>query len=231
MIEDYYVYVYCDPRVPSNIVVDTVNFEFQPIYIGYGRKNRINFHLKMKDSNFLKINKIKSIKSDGYLPIIFKIKENMEQHTAANLEKCLIREIGTILNVLGVKNGPLTNQTPGGDGGPTFFKRKLTEEHKDKIRKANTGKSFTLQRRANLSIAQKRRNIVIDQDKKIKMLEGLKNMSDESRDNISKATKNTVWIFNPILNKNRRIKIENIDNYLKDGWIKGFKDSRKSNHR
>lgn len=223
MNNDYYVYVYCDPRTSSNLIVDDVKFDYLPFYIGYGRKNRINFHLKMKDSNLLKINKIKSIISDGYNPLIFKIRENLEQKIASNVEKYYIKEIGTILEVLNVKKGPLTNQTPGGDGGPTFFKRKLSEEHKDKIRKGNTGKIFSDERIKNMSIAQKNRNIEIDENKRLKMVDGLKNMKNESRENISKATKDTIWIYNENLRKNKRTHPDTASTYLEDGWIKGFK--------
>lgn len=222
-MDEYYVYVYCDPRVKNNLIVDNYTFEYEPFYIGYGVKNRIYYHLKMKDSNLLKINKIKSIIKNGYQPITYKLVENVQHKKAIKLEKYFIRKIGTIQSVKGVKKGTLTNMTPGGDGGPTFFNRALTEEHKNKIRIGNTNKIFTKERLRNMSIAQKNRNIKISKDKKEKMLNGLKNMTEQSRTNISKATKNTIWIFNFNIKKNKRISISMLDDYLKLGWEKGFR--------
>ena len=222
-MENYYIYVYCDPRDKSSLNIEEYLFEYSPFYIGYGIKNRLYYHLKMKDTNHIKINKIKSILNDGYQPIIYKIKEGLSHEEATQFEKYFIKEIGTLLPVSGVKKGLLTNLTPGGDGGPTFFNRKLTEEHKDKIRKGNTNQIFTAERIKNITIAQRKRTIIIDENKREKMINGIKNMKDESRLRISKATKDTIWIFNDILKKNKRIHSEDLNNYLKDNWNKGFR--------
>ena len=63
MKKDYYVYVYCDPREKSGLSVLEHVFDFLPIYIGYGRRNLLFWHLKFYkcDMNLLKINKIKAI--------------------------------------------------------------------------------------------------------------------------------------------------------------------------
>lgn len=221
-MEDYYVYVYCDPRKFCLIEMGEYILKNVPFYIGYGRKNRMYFHLKMKDTNLSKINKIKSIIKDGHKPLIFKLKDGLNHEDATKLEIYFINEIGTQLEVRDVKRGPLTNQTPGGDGGPTFFNRKLTEEHKDKIRKGNTGKIFTQERLENMSIAQKNRNIKIDDDKKKKMLYGLKNMKEESRRNMG-YSRGKIWIYNDNLKVNKRIDSENLNDFLKENWLKGFR--------
>lgn len=221
-MEDYYVYVYCDPRKNALIKIGEYSFDYLPFYIGYGKKNRLYFHLKLKDTNLSKINKIKSINNDGFSPLIFKLKENMNQRDATTLEKYFITEIGTLIDVLGVKRGPLTNQTPGGDGGPTFFNRILTEEHKDKIRKSNTGKIFTPERLENMSISQKKRDIKIDDNKRKKMLDGMKNMKEESRRNLGNS-RGKIWIYNENLKANKRIDSGDLDNFLKSDWSKGFR--------
>jgi len=111
----YYVYIYLDP------------FTEIPIYIGKGKNSRMYEHLKINDKSKGKFqNKLKKILKTGYLPIIYKIKENLNAFEALNLEHFFIEFFG-IKNRFG--DGVLYNSKLGGFGGDTY---KYISE-KDKI--------------------------------------------------------------------------------------------------
>ncbi len=226
---NYYVYVDCDPRTKCNLEILGHLFKYLPFYIGYGKEKRIFWHLKFhkNDKNLVKINKIKAIRYINQEPIVYKLREGLDSQEAQNIEKKFIKLIGTVIKLPLIKRGSLTNLTPGGTGGDTFSGRKLTKEHKEKIRKGNTGKVFSLERRRQISETKKKQNITISKEQKRKMVSGLKNMPDKSRCNISKATKNTTWMYNSKSKKHRRVKKENINEFLKEGWMVGFRDKRK----
>jgi hypothetical protein len=227
MKRDYYIYVYCDPRHKVNLKINTINHEFKnlPIYIGVSKKEaRKFFHLKLYkgDKNRIKKNKIKAILNRGLKPIVYKIKTGIGENRAKELEKKLISEIGTLYKIPEIKRGPLTNMTIGGDGGPTYTGRKLSEEHKRNISKGNQNKITSLEARKNMSVGQRRRKITISEEKRKKMIYGLKNLSEKSRQNISRATKNTIWIYNKELKKHKRIPEKLFCFFEEKGWEKKF---------
>lgn len=221
-MNEYYVYVYCDPRFRCDNDYLGVRIDFLPIYIGYGCRDRMLWHLKLKsyDRNLLKINKLRAIFSGGNEPIIFKVLDKLGKKEAQEMEKKWIAEIGTISEVPGVKRGPLTNLTAGGDGGVTWIGRKMTDEHKEKIRKANTGVLFTEERKRNLSKAQRRRVIVISDEKRKKMIDGIRRRTRENLLKSADGWRGAIWINKN--GKNKRIKPENLSIFLQDGWAKGF---------
>lgn len=92
----YYVYIFFDPRKPKNVVIENLKFDFEPFYIGKGKKSRITRHLKenKKSHNELKFNILNSIKNEGLKPIIVKIKENLVELEALKLEEKLIKQFG-----------------------------------------------------------------------------------------------------------------------------------------
>lgn len=100
----YYVYAYLDTRKPGKYIFSNVEFDFLPFYIGKGKENRSEKHLKKcyNKNNFFKnkINKI--ISKTGNIPKIIKIKENLLENEAFILEKNLIFSIGRI----DLKTGP-----------------------------------------------------------------------------------------------------------------------------
>lgn len=112
----YYTYVYLDPRKPCDLDVKSFHFDYEPIYIGKGAYAKRAFqHLGDKGQS-IKAKKIQKIISSGFQPIIIKLQYFDSNEEASNLEIELIAVFGTIADVAGVKRGPLTNMTRGGDG-------------------------------------------------------------------------------------------------------------------
>lgn len=117
--EKYYTYIYLDPRKSGDFIyqrgIDEIYcFNFVPFYIGKGKDDRLNYHLKCYDSdkNGLKKNTIKKIRKAGLEPIIIKILQNVTDGEALAEEIKLISIVGR--RDLG--KGPLCNMTDGGDG-------------------------------------------------------------------------------------------------------------------
>lgn len=89
-IEEYYVYVYIDPR------------NFEEFYYGKGKGNRKEAHLK-DTSDSEKVKRIKAIQKEGLHPIIRVIAKDLTEREAFLVEKTLIWKLG--------KN--LTNKSSG----------------------------------------------------------------------------------------------------------------------
>ncbi len=82
--EDYYVYVYIDPR------------NFEEFYYGKGKGNRKESHLKdVRDSE--KTQRIKAIQKVGLHPIIRVIAKDLTEREAFLIEKTLIWKLGRTL--------------------------------------------------------------------------------------------------------------------------------------
>jgi len=111
-MNEYYVYVYLDPRKNGKYQYDDLFFEFEPFYVGKGTRHRCFSGIRDKKKSY-KVTKISSIIKSGRFPIILKIYEGL-----TNIESCE-KEIETIIKI-GRKDknlGPLTNMTDGGTGG------------------------------------------------------------------------------------------------------------------
>lgn len=118
MLNDFYVYIYLDPRKPGKVIYGDFEFEYEPFYVGKGQKNRDTSHLKeifskKRNKNWKKINKIKKIIAENKSPIILHLKDNLTENEAWVLEKEVIQKIGKLCDNL----GPLTNLQDGGTGG------------------------------------------------------------------------------------------------------------------
>jgi len=118
---DFYTYIFLDPRKPGLYNYENYSFQFEPLYIGKGNGRRISRHFSnlnpKHDHNKLKSRKLKKIlknlsKEDFKKNYIIKIKENATEKEAFELETKLILLIGRI----DLKTGPLANLTNGGDG-------------------------------------------------------------------------------------------------------------------
>jgi len=142
MNDNFYIYVYLDPRKPGKYVYENYVFDYEPFYIGMGKNNRWRQHLSEaryhRDSNKHKcriIRKIETILNTE--PIIVKLKENINIKEAKKMEILLINKIGRY-----DKNcGPLTNHTDGGDLNNGFEGHKHTEESKNQTRDKLNGKN------------------------------------------------------------------------------------------
>lgn len=118
-LKGFYVYVYLDPRKPGNYCYDgEIIFEYEPFYVGKGRKKRYLSHLKeqKKISNKRKVFRIRKITEEGKEPIIVLLEKQLTESCAYKKEQELIRSIGRI----DLRTGPLTNKTNGGYALPTF---------------------------------------------------------------------------------------------------------------
>ena len=191
-MKEFYVYAYCDPRKPAAEFISG----FQPFYIGKGTKDRMFDHLQnRKSKNPIFANKINKIKSLGLKPIILKIKDNLSEVEAFQLEKDLISQFGMY------PSGCLCNLTEGGVGG------KLSDVAIQKIIYALTGKPLREETKRKISerLKGKSRNDATKQ-KISQTLKG-KKLPDERRKAVSEGM---------------RLKYENIANLqryqvLRDG--------------
>jgi hypothetical protein len=80
-MNDYYVYVYIDPR------------SYQEFYFGKGRGSRKDAHLS-ENSDSEKSKQIKAIQKEGLEPIVRVIARNLSEHDALLVEKTLLWKLG-----------------------------------------------------------------------------------------------------------------------------------------
>lgn len=117
--KDYYVYIYLNQTKKGKWSFKDLQFDYQPFYIGKGRKKRDITHLcqySLKTNN-LKNSIIKSIvNKTGEQPIHHRLYENLSNSEAIELEIKLIKHFGRKDN----KSGILANGTDGGDGANNF---------------------------------------------------------------------------------------------------------------
>jgi len=145
----YYVYIYIDPR--NNL----------PFYVGKGHNKRWTYHLNLNNKyyNLYLRNKIKSIRQKGYEPIVEKIKKNLSDKKAVELEKILIKLYGRKDN----NTGTLVNHTDGGDGSEGRIcnlstRRKMSKNQRGISRNKGEknpqyGKSNTKEQKRKISLA------------------------------------------------------------------------------
>jgi hypothetical protein len=138
---NYYVYVFLDPRKPGKYKYAECEFTHEPFYIGKGKDYRDKKHLyhyiKNENDQTLKYRKMRKILKEGHDPIIKRIYDGLDEKTSFILEEQLIKDIGRIDK----KNGPLANHTNGGEG---CSGRKLSEQTKNKISESvkNSGRVY-----------------------------------------------------------------------------------------
>ena len=117
----YYTYIYLDPRKPGLYKYklseyENAVFEYEPFYIGKGKKNRDKHHLYLRTSNKThnkhltsKIKKI--IEETNENPIILRYIDNVVEKEALDLEVKLISIIGRH----DLNTGTLCNHSDGGE--------------------------------------------------------------------------------------------------------------------
>lgn len=150
MIENFYVYIYLDPRKPGNYEYNNFKFSYEPFYVGRGKNNRWRPRDHRSTESPYLLNKLKKIGHDNIFVCFYNKYFN-------NLEDSKIKEKELIKSIGRNKKGPLCNLTDGGEGivGYKFSEaskkkmseakkgRKLSQEHKDKISKALKGQTWT----------------------------------------------------------------------------------------
>ena len=135
----FYVYVYLDPRKKGPFMYGKYTFDYEPFYVGKGKKEQYISHLNqalnenidiLKVDNMFKFRKIRKILNQKLKPIIVKYKQYLSEELSLDLEIKLISLIGR--NDLG--KGPLTNLTDGGEGFTGLWtsraRKKSSESHK-----------------------------------------------------------------------------------------------------
>lgn len=129
MENNFYVYVYLDQRKPGVWSYGDKKFEYQPFYIGKGKRNRMNQHLqpKSRSDNSIKSNIINAVEKElGELPIHYKLFENLSFEQSNEIETSLIQHFGRI----DINTGILANMTDGGEG---FKNMTITESARNKM--------------------------------------------------------------------------------------------------
>ena len=148
----FYTYIYFDPRKEGSFIYGEYTFDYEPFYVGKGHDYQLNSHLNdAKNNTFTiwnkhKFFKIKKILNENIEPIILKIKENIYEYEAFDLEIWLVWAIGRS----DLKLGPLTNHTDGGDGVSGRIIEKGKNHH-------NYGRKVSVESRNKMSSSQKKR--------------------------------------------------------------------------
>jgi len=199
-MNNFYVYIYLDPRKPGIYRYRDFEFDFEPFYVGKGKSSRwkIENHIDKNDNSKWLTNKINKIGIKNI--IVKKIYTLLEELTAFNLEKELISSIGR----KDLKLGPLINFTDGGEGGSnpsqeTREKRSLslkgrliTKESIIKMvatRKANGSYKKSLENREKLRIAGYKRIQSEETKRKISKANSGKVRSEVMKQRMSQSQK------------------------------------------
>ena len=170
-MNEFYTYIYLDPRKSGNFVYnEELTFDYKPFYIGKGKGRRFRKHIleskkKNNMNNAHKFAILQKILAEGLEPIIIKINENLSEEESINYEKEYIKLIGRSDK----KEGPLTNQTDGGEGisgykfsdatklimGEKATGRKHTEEHKRYMSTLMSGRKLSDETKQKISKSKK----------------------------------------------------------------------------
>lgn len=185
MKNDFYVYIYLDPRKKGKFIYTNYIFEYEPFYVGKGRRWRYLDHIneckRNKIKNTPKNNKIKNIIKIGLEPIILKIKENLYEDESFIIEK-------NIINIIGRKDlnkGPLLNLIDGGIGPSNKI---LTDEEKNRLKNLRKGKKVSDLTKKKISESNKGKHFFSDDMKKyFSNINTGKIRNIESKDKISKS--------------------------------------------
>jgi hypothetical protein len=191
MNNEFYVYIYLDPRKPGEYKYDEYSFNYEPFYVGKGKGNRMYDHINEVRDTY-KNNKIQKILSEEYNleNYIIKIEDYMEEQDAFDLEIEMISLIGR----LDLETGPLTNLTDGGEGSSG---RLNTKETKEKISNSLKGHKVSEETRKKQSKIKKGKEPWNKGKKNSQVAwnKGKKNIySEETKKKMSEAVKNRVYI-------------------------------------
>ncbi len=112
-MDDFYVYVFLDPRKPGSYTWNGLVFDCQPFYVGKGRGRRWKRHFTQKElaKNNPKSNKIQSIRRTGLEPKTLKVASGVSEQKALDIDREMISKFGKVWD-----EGVLVNQVDGGVG-------------------------------------------------------------------------------------------------------------------
>jgi len=205
MNENFYVYVFLDPRSPGFYVYDDLIFEYEPFYIGKGVNDRISIS-EYDKSNIYKFNKINKIKNEGLCVISYKIYENLTESESFNKERESIDKIGKIIT----EKGPLVNFSDGGNGGDNISKHPFIDDIKKKMsiskmgeKNSFFGKSHTDETKRILS----EKNLGVNIGEKNSFFG--KSHTDETKRIISENNKKNIGEKNHFYGKNHTLESKN----------------------
>lgn len=170
-----------------------------PYYIGKGKGRR----LYSKNHGRVSVPKDKSrIK-------IFK--DNLTEEEAISLEIQLIKEFGRKDTGAGI----LLNLTDGGEGSSG---RVLPESSIKKMRAAAT--KLNKEKICGFGIGHARAaGLVGGKSTSIRKISSSQSNIEKTRE----IHKNSIWVYDPINKKRKRIKEEALVSFINQGWIKGFR--------
>lgn len=196
---NFYVYAWLDPRKPGKYVYDNYSFNYEPYYIGKGKKYRKS---TLCNRNNFTINKVNKIERNGFKNKIYIVEKKLTEKEAFDLECELISLVGRF----DLGNGPLTNMSDGGDGNSGYI---FTEENLEKLRgrrpwnkgipvsdevkkqlsKINTGKTFSEETKKKIQKAMEGRIVSDETRKKLRVASTGRKHSKETKKMFSKTRK------------------------------------------
>lgn len=195
---NFYVYTWLDPRKPGKYVYGDYCFNYEPYYIGKGKKYRKN---ALANRNNFTINKLNKVKKCNFKNKIYIIKGDLSEEEAFRLERKLISIIGRF----DLEEGPLTNMSDGGEGnsghiftekslckmrGRTPWKgKKHSEKTKKKLSKINKGKKLSAEIKAKIAETMKGRKHTPEAIKKMRRAQRGRTHSEETKKMLSKIRK------------------------------------------
>lgn len=82
-MNEYYIYIYLDPRKPGKYKYVEYEFKYEPFYVGKGKNGRWK---DISDRSEYFKNKINKIKKSGLKPLVIKLKENLNEEILTQKE-------------------------------------------------------------------------------------------------------------------------------------------------
>jgi hypothetical protein len=221
-MEDYYVYVYCDPRYTNkgkgySYFDGKVELSCRPFYVGQGNKRRIYSYLHPEKNwqrwySALVLKRIKRLSDLGLEPKIIHTSSLSKKQALFREEKYIV-EIGR----KDLKTGPLLNRCDGGPGtknpGP-FQRKKMSEVMKKQWASLKYRKKRSKSSSKNLKKMWKdpkykkeksriARNLWKDPEVKAKRIEKLSKFTNEEGGDLLKEYENNTLSYQKLADKYR----------------------------